>query len=393
LNASLVDAESRAAVAANEVGELEGAVPPAQRRFEASSRHAAPVKAASRAANRKLAQINRRLRANRLAAAAKVSRIEDERQEAADKHDEAVRAGLGFGLAMLIAAGIALAWDWFRVSAPVNWLTRVSLGQAIGVCVGGGLLMVILGAAIGSADGIFGVLGVALAVLGFVLANALVLARHSAEVQRGNSKPVLRRQRLPRHVTKGIAGVLGALCLIALGTAVFAGEDESSQASANLRREATDSGRSSPALMRAEGKAERLQRKASALLGDAHADQHALGTARRKLNHAEARLASAEEDVATFNRRLAAQAAREQREAEAEARRAEEQAEREFEEQEEEAAEECDPNYSGCLDPYASDYDCAGGSGDGPLYTGTVEVLGEDHYGLDEDGDGIGCEP
>lgn len=52
----------------------------------------------------------------------------------------------------------------------------------------------------------------------------------------------------------------------------------------------------------------------------------------------------------------------------------------------------CDPNYSGCLNPNASDYDCAGGTGDGPLYTGRVDVLGVDHYGLDADGDGIGCE-
>ena len=59
----------------------------------------------------------------------------------------------------------------------------------------------------------------------------------------------------------------------------------------------------------------------------------------------------------------------------------------------EEEASECDPNYSGaCLDPYASDYDCEGGSGDGPEYTGTVTVVGEDHYGLDSDSDGTGCE-
>jgi hypothetical protein len=57
------------------------------------------------------------------------------------------------------------------------------------------------------------------------------------------------------------------------------------------------------------------------------------------------------------------------------------------------AESECDPNYSGaCLDPYASDYDCEGGSGDGPEYTGPVTVVGEDHYGLDGDGDGYGCE-
>jgi FKBP-type peptidyl-prolyl cis-trans isomerase len=59
----------------------------------------------------------------------------------------------------------------------------------------------------------------------------------------------------------------------------------------------------------------------------------------------------------------------------------------------EEETSECDPNYSGCLDPSAYDYDCEGGSGDGPEYTGTVSVVGEDHYGLDADSDGTGCEP
>ncbi|GAB3171429.1 hypothetical protein GCM10027059_39720 [Myceligenerans halotolerans] len=52
----------------------------------------------------------------------------------------------------------------------------------------------------------------------------------------------------------------------------------------------------------------------------------------------------------------------------------------------------CDPNYSGCV-PIASDVDCAGGSGNGPAYvTGPVRVTGTDIYGLDADGDGIGCE-
>ena len=54
---------------------------------------------------------------------------------------------------------------------------------------------------------------------------------------------------------------------------------------------------------------------------------------------------------------------------------------------------ECDPNYEGaCLDPNASDYDCEGGEGDGPLYTGEVIVVGEDHFDLDRDGNGLGCE-
>jgi hypothetical protein len=53
----------------------------------------------------------------------------------------------------------------------------------------------------------------------------------------------------------------------------------------------------------------------------------------------------------------------------------------------------CDPNYDGaCLDPDASDYDCEGGSGNGPRYTGPVRVVGDDPFGLDRDGDGYACE-
>lgn len=51
----------------------------------------------------------------------------------------------------------------------------------------------------------------------------------------------------------------------------------------------------------------------------------------------------------------------------------------------------CTPGYSPCLPP-APDYDCLGGSGDGPAYSGTVVVTGPDVYGLDRDGDGIGCQ-
>jgi hypothetical protein len=54
----------------------------------------------------------------------------------------------------------------------------------------------------------------------------------------------------------------------------------------------------------------------------------------------------------------------------------------------------CDPNYSGaCLDPAAPDYDCEGRGGDGPQYVeGPITVTGDDHYGLDSDGDGVACE-
>lgn len=55
-------------------------------------------------------------------------------------------------------------------------------------------------------------------------------------------------------------------------------------------------------------------------------------------------------------------------------------------------AEDCTPGYSPCIPP-GPDVDCAGGSGDGPRYVqGPVYVTGSDPYGLDRDGDGVGCE-
>lgn len=53
----------------------------------------------------------------------------------------------------------------------------------------------------------------------------------------------------------------------------------------------------------------------------------------------------------------------------------------------------CSPHYSGACVPIASDVDCAGGNGNGPAYTqGPVYVVDYDIYGLDRDGDGVGCE-
>ncbi|RYE51278.1 MAG: hypothetical protein EOP21_01800 [Hyphomicrobiales bacterium] len=51
----------------------------------------------------------------------------------------------------------------------------------------------------------------------------------------------------------------------------------------------------------------------------------------------------------------------------------------------------CHPSYRPCL-PIVSDVDCRGGRGNGPAFTGRVTVIGYDVYGLDGDGDGIGCE-
>lgn len=54
----------------------------------------------------------------------------------------------------------------------------------------------------------------------------------------------------------------------------------------------------------------------------------------------------------------------------------------------------CDPSYPDvCLDPNAEDYDCAGGSGNGPKYVeGPLRVRPPDPFDLDREGDGWGCE-
>jgi endonuclease YncB( thermonuclease family) len=56
----------------------------------------------------------------------------------------------------------------------------------------------------------------------------------------------------------------------------------------------------------------------------------------------------------------------------------------------------CTPGYSPCLVYHGgADYDCSGGSGNGPYYTAagvTYSVTGSDPYGLDSNGNGLGCE-
>lgn len=56
------------------------------------------------------------------------------------------------------------------------------------------------------------------------------------------------------------------------------------------------------------------------------------------------------------------------------------------------SSQSCTPGYDPCIPP-GPDVDCAGGSGNGPRFvTGPVSVTGPDIYGLDRDGNGIGCE-
>jgi hypothetical protein len=366
----------------------------AEAKYRAAARDAAPAQRALRQRQAAARTIGRELAAEERRAKAQIVQARDQRQEEVDDRDEQVRSGVGFGLAALVAGLIAVAWGFFRASDPVAALTRIDLARAVGLCVGGGLLVLIIGASLGSADGAIGALGSFLFCLGLILPTAFLLARHSAEVQRERAKPLLRRERLPNWVPLVTAGLMLVFFLAGTGSAVFAPGASSEPISAQLEEEAEGPAgeRGAEEVQAAqEGVAAAKQQAAAPLARRIHA-QRQLASLRRELQRVQSRLAAARSSERSFSQQLVALEAKEQRQREKEeARFAREEQKRaeEAEREEEETLAACD--YNPCLPP-ASDYDCSNGSGDGPAYTGTVEVVGVDIYGLDDDGDGIGCD-
>ena len=391
LTADLANAEQQASAAEAALSQRDEQLQVAEARYQAAAAKAAPL---VRSLNKKRAHAERlrsTLVTSQEQAHTRIAQLEKERQKEAEDHDEEVRTGIGFGLAALIAGLIAIAWGWFRATAPVAALADIELGQAIGVSVGGGLLLVVIGAVLGSSEGVVGALGSFLFCLGFILPTAFLLARHSAEVQRGRSTPLLRRERLPRWVPIATAGLMLVVFVASTGSAIFADGASSQPVPTDLREEA-EAGNGAEELEAAEEGVAALKQQAAPSLAQRAAAKKTLAVAWRGFRGAKQALARAEASRRSFSRRLAALEAKEQREAEqAEARAVREEEER-IEEEEDELAAQCHPSYSPCLDPAPYDYDCEGGSGDGPAYTGTVSVTGYDEYGLDDDGDGIGCE-
>jgi hypothetical protein len=394
LSTSLANAEQEVTSTEAEVSAKQQQLEKADAKLGAAAADAAPF---VRALNRNRAELQR-LRADlsqqEEGASNRISQLNQQHQQEVEDHDEEVRQGIGFGLAALVAAAIALAWGWFRATEAVAALTRLELGQAIGICVGGGLLLLVVGAVLGGSNGAVGALGSFLFCLGLILPTAFLLARHSAEVQRGRSRPLLRRERLPAWTSLAAAALMFVLFLASAGSALFADDASSEPISSQLREEAaaTSVGPGAKELQAARAALARAERRAARPLSRRGTASAAHSAARNDLQVAQRQLASARSRERTFAKRLVALEAKEQREVEREEKLAAIEEEELIEQEEEDLAAECNPNYSGCLDPYSPDYDCAGGSGDGPDYTGTVEVLGYDEYGLDDDGDGIGCD-
>lgn len=387
LSAVLSGAEADAASAEAQVAEARAEVAPAQRRYAALSARARPARTEARAARSEVRATKTTIAARRRAAELRIARIEADHQSQFENHEDAVQGGIGLALAALVIAGLALCWGWFRASAPVAWLVAQRRSQAIGLCVGGGTVTVIVGAALSGAGGRLGAIGVFLAVLGLCAAFAFPIARHSAQVQAARERPLLGRERLPAWLNRSVAVIAGVLCLALLVGALFSSGPQAMHIDAGMRQVAagfvaTNAKRS---LVTAEARVATLERRAARLGNLQSAARTALRTARGELASAQSRLAAAEDEISRVTRQIEVSERQEAHRLQTEERKAIEAEER---------AQACDSSYEGeCLKDGIGDYDCAGGSGNGPNYVySEVRVVGPDVFGLDANGNGIGCE-
>jgi hypothetical protein len=380
-------AESRVASAEADVATARERLDAARADYAAASRRAGPLAKAARTARAKVRDLRSQLGDQQREARAEIIRLEAAHAQEEEDHDDEVAQGIGIGLALLVAAAIALAWGWFRATAAVAALVRMQRGQAVALCVGGGFLLLVIGGALTEGEGFVAALGMVMVILGIVLPVALLLGRHSAEVQRGRSRPLLGRNRLPNWVPRGAAALLLLFGIVGLLGAIGAKDPEAPAISAQLRQEAEEPEKGPEATRLAKAKTEAVEaaKEAAGPLAQQQATRVDLRRATRELRRVKSRLVSAQADARRFANELEVLVKREEREAARAEREAAAQAEREAEEAEEEEGGGCDPNYSGCVPAYPPDVDCA-------EVGESVSSYGTDPHGLDADGDGIGCE-
>lgn len=408
--AEIATAQSRVATTSDEVVDLRTSVAPARARLTAAEEQAAPTQRQARATAADVSAIKRDVAIHHRHATGAAAQIHDENQSASEKHDQKVHLDIGLALAALAIAAIALAWSWFRASAAVAYLTRNPLKNVVLAVVGGGLAALLVAGGLTGAGGFVAVVGGLILGLSIALPVALLLARHSAEIQRGRANAIFRRERMSPMVTQIVAGFFGLIFLVTFVAGLTQGEASSRQVSAQIQDQMKLAADSSPQIKSGEDRAAILRKELVPLrkaIGERRSNLH---TAEHKLHRAQTHLADARNDERRWSREFAEAQAKEQRKLEREEARAERQQEKEgreyeraLEKEEREAekqrseeaeAEACDPNYEGaCLHEGIGDYDCAGGSGNGPNYVeGPIEVVGVDEFGLDSDGDGIACE-
>ena len=343
---------------------------------------------------------------SRQSAAQQVADSERQYSDELAQHDSQSGGGIGFGIGLLLLAGAIYFWSRLRQSTPIRWLAGNSRGQAIAIGVGSSLVGLLLAGALLDAVPVIGGVLIALAIGLPVLA---LLARHSLRVEDERSTPLYLTGRASPKSLKVAMAIIGALALVSVIAGLGSALPEKPTISGGIAQLADEASGdpadpATPALVAARKRAKPLEAEAQKAAAKESKAQASLTAAQSDLSEVRKTLASIDDDIDSANQLIAQQqaqaerdAARAQAQAEREAARTQRAAEREAAKAEQASgggggSKDCTPGYSPCLPP-ASDYDCPGGSGDGPEYApGTVQVSGSDPYGLDSDGDGTGCE-
>jgi hypothetical protein len=379
---ALAEAEAQLQAAEAQAKEAQVALAPVEAQTEAATSKA-------NAATGKAERIEGELVDSREDAAQTVEAAGVANDKELDAHEEDQATAIGVGLGLAVLALVVLFWQRVRESSVLGWLADQTTGRAIGICVGAAFVgLVLAGALLESAP----LLGTFLFVLGLGLPVLGWMARHSIRVARGDGTALYLTDRLGSRGLQITAALIAVVALMALVVGLTSGEPELEQLSAEtvrLAKQAADDPADppTPALIAARKKAEPLVAQAEDLRDEQAEARAVLASANRKLDDAVASVSDSKDEIEDATKLIAEQEAQ----AERQAARAAAAAERAAEEADGPSGGGCTPGYSPCLPP-ASDYDCEGGSGDGPEYTGVVSISGSDPYDLDADGDGTGCD-
>lgn len=312
----------------------------------------------------------------RVEAAEEVAKINAAHSDEIDSYDKRVDLGIGAALALLLLAGLVLAWDSFRGMPIIDRLSRESQGRTIGALGIGALAIVIAGAALTSGGSMLRIIGAFSFVFGLGLLVSLVVARHSVRRERGESQAILVKDRFSRRAALGLALLLALLCAASLGSAALS-EEPGEPAIPTQIESLAEAAQDDPADPPTEQVREARQ-AAQPLVAKADRLDDLRNEAEQRVDDARAVLADARRRASkarTRTRQVTRLIARQARAAELEAERLARQQAR-AEEQAEDAATPSSPDYPS----YAN---CDEAPSDIPVPPGSS---------LDADGDGIGCE-
>jgi type II secretory pathway pseudopilin PulG len=312
----LTSAQNQATLAQQQINEASSVASAAQRKLVAISPKAGQAASQATDALNRVRTLETDLAAQRTSALEEVNRLESDYKDDKQAHDDAVSTGAGLAIGSLILALVVLFWRRFRALPIVGRLSEGSWLKALGITLGGGLILLIVGGALLAGPTALRVGGGILITLALGLAVCLLVARHSLRVERREESSLLSRELFPRWVTV-VAAILFLLIAVAgLSDAVSSDAPSKPVISAQTRAlaaAAADDPLDPPtqALLAARQVAQPLVARSGRLGDKQQKAQAALAQARQSLRSARRRLRQAQSTVSNVSRRIAREAARE----------------------------------------------------------------------------------